>query len=96
MVIGMRQRIVEEIDGSSSQTYLGDIDDDDDAVREAASKLRQPSNEAMAKFEDYRKFSFIGKKSVLTYLPKSNSLYQRRAGGCCHQEPTLKASLPFD
>lgn len=52
MTIGQRQRIVEETDGSSSQSQLDDMDDDD-AVRDAASKLRQPSNEALAKFEDY-------------------------------------------
>ncbi|KAH8112797.1 timeless-domain-containing protein [Phellopilus nigrolimitatus] len=51
MVVGQRQRIVEETDGSSSQSQLNDMDDD--AVRDAASNLRQPSNEAMAKFEDY-------------------------------------------
>ncbi|THH04072.1 hypothetical protein EW145_g5791 [Phellinidium pouzarii] len=51
LVIGQRQRIVEETDGSSSQSHLDDMDDE--AVRDAASKLRQPSNEAVAKFQDY-------------------------------------------
>ncbi|OCB87291.1 timeless-domain-containing protein [Sanghuangporus baumii] len=51
MVIGLRQRIIEETDGTSSETHADEMDDD--AVRDAASKLRQPSNEALAKFEDY-------------------------------------------
>ncbi|KAI5121938.1 hypothetical protein M0805_000267 [Coniferiporia weirii] len=51
MVIGQRQRLIEETDGSSSQSQLDDMDDD--AVRDAAAKLRQPSNEALAKFQDY-------------------------------------------
>ena len=56
MVIGLRQRIIEETDGDSSEIQAEDLDDDDDdGVREAASKLRQPSNEALAKFQDYRK-----------------------------------------
>ena len=54
MVIGLRQRIIEETDGDSSEIQAEDLDDDD-GVREAASKLRQPSNEALAKFQDYRK-----------------------------------------
>lgn len=53
MVIGLRQRIIEETDGDSSEIQAEDLDDD--GVREAASKLRQPSNEALAKFQDYRK-----------------------------------------
>ena len=57
MVIGQRQRIIEETDGSSSQTQLDDMQDDDD-VREAASKLHQPSMEALSKFEDYRECPF--------------------------------------
>lgn len=52
MVIGQRQRIIEETDGSTSQSQLDDVDGDD-AVRDARNKLRQPSNEALAKFEDY-------------------------------------------
>ncbi|KAL5514636.1 hypothetical protein ACEPAG_1952 [Sanghuangporus baumii] len=51
MVIGLRQRIIEETDGASAETQADEMDDD--AVRDAASKLRQPSNEALAKFEDY-------------------------------------------
>lgn len=52
MVIGQRQRIIEETDGSTSQSQLDEMDGDD-AVRDATSKLRQASNEALAKFEDY-------------------------------------------
>ena len=56
-MISQRQRIVEETDGSSSQTHLdaaglGDGDSGDEA-RAAALKQSQPSNEAIAKFEDY-------------------------------------------
>ena len=58
LVIGMRQRIVDETDGSSSQTQLDDAMDDDE-VREAAARLRAPSNEAMSKFEDYRESLWI-------------------------------------
>lgn len=53
MVIGQRQRIIEETDGSTSQSQLDEMDGDDAAVRDATSKLRQASNEALAKFEDY-------------------------------------------
>lgn len=48
----MRKRIVDEVDGSSSQSQLDD-DMDDEAMRTAEVNLRQPSNDAMAKFEDY-------------------------------------------
>ncbi len=54
LVIGQRQRIVEETDGSSSMhSLLGDNEDGDDGVREAGAKLRGPSNEAITKFQDY-------------------------------------------
>ncbi|EJD01845.1 timeless-domain-containing protein [Fomitiporia mediterranea MF3/22] len=51
MTIGQRQRIIEETDESLSQPLFDDMDDD--AARDAANKLRQPSNEALAKFQDY-------------------------------------------
>ncbi|KAH8102126.1 timeless protein-domain-containing protein [Cristinia sonorae] len=57
MVIGIRQRIIEDTDGSSSKSAeqednmeVGDIDED-----ELRAKMAQngPSNDAMAKFQDY-------------------------------------------
>jgi len=58
LVISLRKRIVEEVDGSSSQNQLDD-DMDDDAMREALTMLRQPSNDAMSKFEDYCIYSWF-------------------------------------
>ena len=53
MVIGQRQRVIEATDGSSSRNQLNSEDEDEDA-QAAVNRLRDVSNEAMAKFEDYR------------------------------------------
>jgi replication fork protection complex subunit Tof1/Swi1 len=57
--IGIRQRIVEETDknneGSDSDNELNE----DDRLRRQASKLRGPSKDAIAKFEDYRTCHFF-------------------------------------
>ncbi|EKM57133.1 uncharacterized protein PHACADRAFT_142335 [Phanerochaete carnosa HHB-10118-sp] len=50
MVIGIRQRIVEDTDGSSSQA--ADLSQDEDEETSAV-KRRGPSKEAMEKFTDY-------------------------------------------
>ncbi|THH00303.1 hypothetical protein EW026_g2191 [Hermanssonia centrifuga] len=51
MVIGQRQRIIEDTDGSSSQQIDLISDNEDEAAR--ALKLREASREAIAKFTDY-------------------------------------------
>lgn len=50
MVIGIRQRIVEDTDGSSSQAADLSQDEDDETP---TAKRRGPSKEAMEKFTDY-------------------------------------------
>ena len=60
-MIGQRQRIVEETDGSSGQSQLdpsnvdGDENSDDEARAAALKSGDQPSKEAVAKFKDYSK-----------------------------------------
>lgn len=56
MAIGKRQRIIDETDGSSSGLHLNDDGEDEDD-QAAIERLRKPSNEAIAKFEDYRECS---------------------------------------
>lgn len=59
MVIGIKQRIIEDTDGSTSKsveqedTESGDIDEDDIRAKMAQNG---PSADAMAKFEDYRAY----------------------------------------
>lgn len=53
MVIGQRQRIVEETDAKDKDTLDGDSDNDDNAGN-AALDLTGPSKEALEKFTDYR------------------------------------------
>ena len=54
MVLGQRQRIVEDTDGSSSQTV--DLTQEDDEMNEhPAAQRRGPSKEALEKFTDYRR-----------------------------------------
>lgn len=72
MVIGIKQRIVEDTDGSSSKTGdeeeeagVGDIDEDD--VREKMA-LNGPSADAMSKFTDYRTYSSHCEKFRLTFF----------------------------
>ncbi len=57
MVIGQRQRIIEDTDGSSSQQIDLISDDEDEAAR--ALKLREASREAIAKFTDYSPYKVL-------------------------------------
>ena len=52
MVIGLRQRIVEETDGPEKDKESDD--DGDEEIRREVTKLKGPSGDAVAKFEDYR------------------------------------------
>ena len=83
MVIGIKQRIIEDTDGSSSRNgdqededvmKVGDVDED-----EIRAKLAQegPSSDAMAKFTDYRASSYFKICRLCTVLSVdcSHSLY---------------------
>ena len=77
LVIGLRLRIVDETDGSSSHSQVDDAMEDDE-VCEAAARLRGPSNEAMAKFEDYCRFSQSNSQTIIKKLhPCSNPICYR-------------------
>lgn len=58
MVIGMRQSIIEDMDGPETRDApdLNDEDDPDDATKQRATNLasRKPSEAAMKQFKDYR------------------------------------------
>ncbi|KAF8523716.1 timeless protein-domain-containing protein [Hysterangium stoloniferum] len=53
IVIGIRQRIVEETAKTGEGSDSGDEIDDDEKLRRQAAKLKGPSKEAIVKFEDY-------------------------------------------
>lgn len=63
MVIGIRQRIIEDTDGQSSKVIdLSNEDDEDgdaDDAEHPAATLRGPSKEAIAKFTDYSAYTTI-------------------------------------
>ena len=58
MVIGIKTRIIEDTDGSSSQANnqedmeVGEVDEDE--IRAKMAMRDAPSSDAMAKFQDYR------------------------------------------
>ncbi|KAF8578836.1 timeless-domain-containing protein [Ramaria rubella] len=53
-VIGVRRRIIEEADGRDGKKDSEDEDmDEDEKIRKEAGKLRGPSGDAVAQFEDY-------------------------------------------
>lgn len=94
MVIGLRQRIVEETDGSASQ--IGDdMDEDDEEAASRAVKLRKPSMDAVAKFEDYGQFC---PSTSLTDIQSNHShpLRQRRACDFGVEEPSFEACFSIN
>ena len=80
MVIGIRLRIVEEMDKDKDS---GDEDEDmmeDDRIRREAAKLKGPSAEAVGKFEDYRKWTPL----------RSFWLFSDESFQSSHMSPTSK------
>lgn len=57
MVIGIRQRIVEQADGGSKVIDLSHDDDDDEEDVEHPAAKPGPSKEAIERFTDYSKSS---------------------------------------
>lgn len=57
----MRERITEETDGrgEDQDSDSGSEMDEDEKVRKKASRLKGPSRDAIAKFEDYREYLFL-------------------------------------
>lgn len=56
LCIAHRQRIIDDVDGSSSKTIdLSNMDSEDEDVMDAMLGRRGPSAEALAKINDYRK-----------------------------------------
>ena len=56
MVLGIRQRIVEDTDGSTSQIDDEDEDLTDEQIKEKAVSKGEPSSEAANKFTDYSEY----------------------------------------
>jgi replication fork protection complex subunit TIMELESS/Tof1/Swi1 len=56
--IWMRQRIIEETDGGEKDEDSGSDgeENDEEKIRKEAAKLKGPSKDAIAKFEDYREY----------------------------------------
>ena len=63
MVIGIRQRLIIEIDGDPSDTI--ELSDDDEAIKEKQSTRKLPSKEAMEKLTDYSEFDPCCHKEVI-------------------------------
>ena len=60
LCIAHRQRIIDDVDGSSSKTIdLSNMDSEDEDAVDAALGLRGPSAEARAKINDYCKCLLI-------------------------------------
>lgn len=79
MVIGIRQRIIEDTDGTSSQSNaLDNIEGlTDEQIKEKAT-AQGPSSEAVNKFTDYSAYfptRMVGVPSIL--IPRSDSIHQR-------------------
>lgn len=78
MVMGIRQRIVEDTDSSSSQVKSEDEDEDltDEQIKAKATAKGEPSSEAASKFTDYSTPS-PAFDDTIPYRFTSDSIHQR-------------------
>ena len=87
MVLAKRRRTIEQVDCPKDDDE--EVDDED-----LARRLRGPSNEAIALFEDYSKLPLLTLCLPMIHTGSRDSVCNKRASRCCDPKSAFKTFIP--